>query len=357
METGTGPARLLLYGAYGFTGKLIAAECLRRGLRPVLAGRNAARTRELAAHLGLDHHVFALDRPEAIARELQGFQCLLLCAGPFSHTAPQSMDACIKAGTHYVDITGELDIIEAAASRHAAARGAGVTLLPAAGFDVVPTDCLAAALAEKLPGATHLVLALASHGGVSPGTAKTMLEGLPRGGRARVEGQIVRVPLAWKTREIPFRAGPRLGVTIPWGDLASAYHSTGIPNIEVYAAASPRSIARLRRARWTSWVAQLGLVRNFLLRRIERTIAGPPPEKLAAARASLWGEVTGPGGARIAATMETQGGYTFTAFSAVSAAERILAGKTPAGFLTPSLAFGRDFALTVPGTDLRFSGS
>ena len=82
-------------------------------------------------------------------------------------------------GGHYLDITGEIPVIEAAASRHDRAVKAGVCLIPAVGFDVVPSDCLAAMLARRLPDATELILAFTGVSRLSTGTAKTMLEGLP----------------------------------------------------------------------------------------------------------------------------------------------------------------------------------
>ena len=112
-------------------------------------------------------------------------------------------------------------------------------------------------LAERLPGARVLQLAFAGTGGLSAGTAKTMVESLPSGGRVRIDGEIRHVPTAWKTMEIPFRHRTQLGMTIPWGDVASAYYSTGIPNIEVYTARSPKQIARLRRLRFLA--AAVGL--------------------------------------------------------------------------------------------------
>ena len=347
-------AQWMIYGANGYTGRLIAEEAARRGLHPVLAGRTRGKIEALAAGLGLESRVFDLGSADSIAREIAGFAAVVLCAGPFSATARQTMDACIQARAHYVDITGEIDVIEAAFERSNAAAQAGVTLMPAAGFDVVPTDCLAASLVARLPTATKLELAFQSRGSLSPGTTKTMIEGSPHGGRARINGQITPVPTGWKSMEVPFRTGKRLAVTIPWGDVSSAYHSTGVPNIEVYAAASARSIARLRRAHWIQPILRLRFVREWLKRRVEKRVKGPTPEELAKSRTSIWGRVTDDRGQKVEATMETVGGYAFTVLATLATVERILRGDAPRGFSTPSRAFGKDFALTIPGTDLRF---
>ncbi len=344
----------MLYGANGYTGQLLAEEAARRGQRPVLAGRTRDRIEPLVARLGLEGRVFRLDDPESIARSISGLAAVVLCAGPFSATARQTMDACIRARVHYIDITGEIDVIEAAAERSNAAAQSGITLLPAVGFDVVPTDCLAASLVSRLPSATHLELAFRSRGGLSPGTMKTMIDRAPNGGRVRLNGRITAVPPGWKSMEVPFRAGKHLAVTIPWGDISSAYHSTGVPNIEVYAAASPRSIANLRRSRWLQPVLKLGFVREWLKRRVEKRVHGPTPEELARSRMSIWGRASDDHGQSLEATMETAGGYTFTVLSALAVVERLLRNEAPRGFATPSRAFGKDFALMIPGTDLRF---
>src|SRR5262249_25235762 len=157
-----------------------------------------------------------------------------------------------NAGVHYVDITGEIAVFESIMARDDEAKKRNVTLLPGAGFDVVPTDCLAAILAERMRDATELALAFYTNGSeLSRGTKKTMLEGIGDGGAIRRDGKIVRVPVAYDVREIPFSCGARSALTIPWGDVSTAFHSTGIPNIRVYLAMAPRAIKRARRMRWT----------------------------------------------------------------------------------------------------------
>jgi short subunit dehydrogenase-like uncharacterized protein len=195
----------MLYGANGYTARCIAEECTRKGVRPLLAGRNSSAIAELAGRFGFEHRVFGLDGPSELRANIRGLKLILNCAGPFSATARPLMEACLAERVHYLDITGEIDVIEAAAALDERAKTAGVILLPAVGFDVVPSDCLAKTLSQKLPDADRLELAFAAGGSVSPGTAKTMLEGAGEGGRARINGGIERVPLAWKTREVPFR--------------------------------------------------------------------------------------------------------------------------------------------------------
>jgi short subunit dehydrogenase-like uncharacterized protein len=340
---------LLLYGANGYTGRLILEAALRLGISPTLAGRRREALEPIAKARGLRVRVFPLDDPALLAKELAPFHALLLAAGPFSSTSGPAFEACLAARTSYLDITGEIDVFEALFARSAEARAAGISAIPGVGFDVVPTDCLAALLAEALPGATRLELAFRG-GKVSAGTSKTMIEGLPKGGRARVNGELVKVPLAWKTLTVPFPDKPRTAMTIPWGDLSTAYRSTGIPNIETYVAASPRAITAARRARLFAPLMGLPPLQAFLKARAGRTMEGPNEEERKRERSYVWGRVTSSDGRSVEATLETMEGYALTAETSARAARHVLAGEVVPGVLTPSRAFGPRFVEEVPGT-------
>jgi short subunit dehydrogenase-like uncharacterized protein len=346
-------ATWMIYGANGYTGRLIAEEANRRGGKPILAGRRREAIEELADKLRCRARVFSLASVEATAAQLAGCSLVLNAAGPFSATAAPMMDACLSAGAHYLDITGEIDCIEAAAARHARAVEREVCLIPAVGFDVVPTDCLAAMLARRLPDATHLQLAFRGQRTISPGTAKTMLKNVAGGGRVRIDGQIVRVPLAWKRRRVPFRESPHWAMTIPWGDVASAYYSTGIPNIEVYAAVSRPRIELLRWCRWFLPLLRWKVPQVLLERVVERRVIGPSAEDREQQRASIWGCVKNAAGQAVEGTIQTPNGYALTALTAATAVERVLRSPPPPGFSTPSHAFGEGFILAIPGVDVQ----
>jgi short subunit dehydrogenase-like uncharacterized protein len=333
----------LLYGATGYTGSLIARMAAERGMRPILAGRDAAKLAGVVP--GLPTRAFGLD-----AIDLGGVALVLHCAGPFSATSRQMADACLARGVHYLDITGEIGVFEALARRSAESRAAGVMLMPGVGFDVVPSDCLAAYLHRRLPTATHLRLAFQSFGRLSRGTAKTMAENLPHGGAVRRGGRIVRVPACWRTRTIDIGAGPVVCMTIPWGDVSTAYHTTGIGNIETYLAAPPpmRLLARLSRP-FTSWLGSRW-VQDWLKRRIESGPPGPSEEGRARGKMLLWGEVTDDRGAKAVARLRGPEGYTWTALTALAVVERVLAGDVQPGFQTPGGLYGPDFVLG-PGVE------
>ncbi len=341
----------MLYGANGYTGELIAREARARGGRPILAGRNAPAVKQLAEELQCEWRQFALDDEAALKRGLAGVSLVLHCAGPFSSTARPMIAACLGSRVHYLDITGEIEVFEWAHGLDDQARRAGVLLCPGVGFDVVPSDCLAARLKQALPHATHLALGFDSRSGPSRGTAKTMIEGLRHGSAVRVDGRIVNVPLASRVREIDFGEGVKTAVAIPWGDVSTAFYTTGIPNIEVYIPASPRAIRRLRRL--NRWRALLGLapVQSWLKRRADRSAPGPDAEQRDRTPVLLWGEVRNAADCTITGRLRVANGYSFTTHAAVRIVEQVMtAMPVSAGYHTPSQVVGAGFVETLPGS-------
>ncbi|MBI3823852.1 MAG: saccharopine dehydrogenase NADP-binding domain-containing protein [Planctomycetes bacterium] len=342
-------SNFLIYGANGYTGGLIARESARRGMTPILAGRNAEGVAALAAELKLEQRVFALDVASAVEAGIRGAGAVLHCAGPFRQTSRPMADACIRTGVHYLDITGEEPVFEALAARSAEARAVGVALLPGVGFDVVPTDCLAAHLKTRLPSATHLALGFQGAAQVSRGTALTILESLPDGGIVRENGKLRRVPAAWKTRLIDFGAGPAKAITIPWGDVATAFYTTGIPNIEFYMAAPWGTRVAARASRWFGWLLRSAMVQNWLKRRIHARAPGPTEEQRRNNRCYLWGEATDGTGSKAVARLQTPDAYDVTVQTALAVVEQVLRGDVAPGFQTPAMAFGPDFILQIAG--------
>jgi len=343
----------MIYGANGYTGMLTAREAVRRGMRPVLAGRNAQDVGSLAEELGLDFRVFSLQDPATVLDSISDLKLVLHCAGPFSITSDPMISACIEAGVHYLDITGEISVFAHAHSRDEEAKHNDVVLLPGAGFDVVPSDCLAATLVETLPAATGLQLAFEAGGGPSPGTAKTSVEGLARGGCVRRDGALKKVPLAWKTRSVPFAHAERMAVTIPWGDVFTAFISTGVPDIEVYMSVPPSTIAGLKRLRWIQPLLGLGFIQSLMKQRVEKKVSGPSDEARQNSDAQLWGEVVSADGRSVQATMTTPNGYDLTVSASLGITEYLLENDVEGGYYTPSLLMGSGFAASLPGVKLK----
>lgn len=340
----------LLYGSYGYTGGLIADLAVQRGLRPLLAGRDAEKLRQQADRLGLEYRVFPLDDQTALDAALNEAELVLHIAGPYHRTSHLVAEACLRTHRHYLDITGELVVFEYLAGLDEAAKNAGIVLLPGAGFDVVPSDCLALYLKQRLPTATRLALAVRSLGsGVSQGTALTVVESMTHGGAMREQGQLVKIPYAARIRRVDFGRGPRTVALMPLGDLTTAYHSTGIANIETYTYLPPTQLRLVRTLRWFTGVAD----RPWLQRLLRRVIKAQPPGPSAEARQSgkclVWAEVTDEHGQRLAARLETPEAYQLTAHTALCAAEKILAGTLQPGFQTPARLFGADFILEFDG--------
>ncbi|MDQ3270318.1 MAG: saccharopine dehydrogenase NADP-binding domain-containing protein [Pseudomonadota bacterium] len=342
----------MIYGANGYTGRLIAREARQRGLTPILAGRSEEVV-ALAQELGFEDRRFDLADADAVRAGLEGIGLVLHCAGPFSTTCAPMLEGCLAAGTHYLDITGEIDVFAHCHAQDARARERGIVVLPGAGFDVVPTDCLSAMLKRDLPTATHLVLAFEAGGGPSPGTAKTSVEGLGKGGRARIDGKVQRVPLAWKSRSFVRDGQARTAMTIPWGDVYTANVSTGIPNIEVYMAVAPATIARMRRMRVLGPLLDSAPVQWFLKRGVARSIRGPSDAKRERTVTHVWGEACDASSGREAKRhLVVPNGYTLTATASLGIVEHLLGGTTGAGFRTPSQLMGAEYVLSLPGVTL-----
>jgi short subunit dehydrogenase-like uncharacterized protein len=335
---------VLIYGANGYTGRLIVKEAIAKGLRPILSGRNAD-----AREFGLEVRPAALDSQGALDGIFEGVTAVINCAGPFSRTARVVADACMRTKTHYLDITGEIGVFEMLAARSGEAVHNGVMLLPGVGFDIVPSDCLAAHLHHRLTSATSLALGI--HFGSTPsrGTATTMIENVGKGGAVRRRGRITRVAAAYKERDIDFGDKVRHCVTIPWGDVSTAFHSTAIPDIEVYMSAPPSQVRGMKMADTYGWLLGSAPVQAFIKWRIRSGAAGPSDERRQASTARLWGEATDARGRRVQSLLTTPEGYTLTAFSAVASVQKVLGGVVLPGFQTPSRAFGPDFVLGIPG--------
>ena len=340
----------LIYGANGYTGALIAEAAVRRGHRPRLSGRNGGAIQALAARLGTTPAACSLDDPRALRATVAGCRLVLHCAGPFAETSPAMLEACLAEGAHYLDITGEIDVFSACHARSDEASKRGILVVPGVGFDVVPTDGVAAMLKEALPDATSLVLAFEAGGGLSVGTAKTSVAGLGKGGRVRRGGALVEVPAAFKTRTFLREGKPRTAMTIPWGDVFTAYITTGIPDIEVYLAASPRTIASARRLNWIRPFLRIGAVTRFMQRRVAGSLKPPSAATRAATNSYVWGEALAADGRSARIEVETPNGYDLTVTAALGVVERLLAkGDGRSGYMTPSQLMGSRYVLSLPG--------
>lgn len=342
---------VLIYGATGYTGKLVSRRAKEIGMKPILAGRNADKVRAVAEPLGLDWRVADINDSAALDGALAGISVVLHIAGPFSATSRQMADACIRAGAHYLDITGEIAVIEALAARSNEAAAAGVMLMPGVGFDVVPSDCLAAHVAGRVKDVTAITLAIGGMQKASRGTLKSSIESVGAPVRVRRSG---RIQPTWPPprRAFDFGQGPRPGIAVGWGDVASAWHSTGARDITVYFETMPQMEQMSRLNGFTRWLLSTRPMQALLKAGIDRMPEGPTDEERARARAVLIGEAVGAGGDKAVSRLTTPEGYTLTALTSLEIVRRVRDGGARPGFQTPSKVFGPDFIATIEGCRL-----
>ncbi len=344
--------QFLLYGANGYTGKLIAKLAATYNLQPVLAGRTEATIKPLAASLQLPYRIIDLDNTEQLQKALSEVTLVLHAAGPYAYTARQMIEACLQTGVHYIDINGDISVFEMLKKYDAVAKEKNIMIMPGVGFDVVPTDCIALQLKNKMPDATHLKLAFASvGGGLSHGTATTMADKIGEGGAVRENGKIVRKPLGQKGMWVDFSAEKKIFVmTIPWGDISTAYTTTGIPNIEAYTGMAPK-VYRLLKLQWAfNWLLRTNFVRNIIRKKIKAKPAGPSDEQRQKSSSLVWGEVRNASGKKLTAGISCLDGYTLTAHSSLLISKKILEGNFKAGYQTPAGCYGENLVMEVPGT-------
>lgn len=357
--------QFLLYGANGYTGKLIARLAATYNLQPVLAGRTEANIKPLAAALQLPYRIIDLDNTAQLETALSEVKLVLHAAGPYVYTATQMVEACLKTGVHYIDINGDISVFEMLKQYDIAAKEKNIMIMPGVGFDVVPTDCIALKLKNQMPDATHLKLAFASvGGGLSHGTAITMAGKIGEGGAARENGKIVRKPLGQKGMWVNFCAHRALGagsgggekklfvMTIPWGDVSTAFTTTGIPNIETYTGMAPK-VYRILKFQWAfNWLLRTEFVRNIIRRKIKAKPAGPSDEQRKNSSSLVWGEVSNAAGKTICGAISCPDGYTLTAHSSLIISKKILADDFKTGYQTPAGCYGENLVMEIPQTKI-----
>lgn len=339
--------KFLIYGANGYTGELIAREAVKRGMKPILGGRSQNKVEPLAKELGLICRTFSLEDKKSLDYTLKEVDFVMHCAGPFSLTSEQMIEGCLRTRTHYLDITGELTVFEAMAARDEAAKKAEIMIMPGVGFDVVPSDCLARHLKERMPEAIDLELAFYGLGRISHGTQSTMTMNIGNGGAIRKDGKITSVPAAYQTKEIDFGEVKKNSVTIPWGDVSTAFYSTEIPNIKVFTVIPNSQVTLLKLSRYIGWLLATSPVQSILQSQIPE--GGPNEEEREKGKTLMWGKATDANGNSVESRQQGPEGYKFTALAALNIAEKISQGDFCVGFQTPAKCYGADLVLEIEG--------
>jgi short subunit dehydrogenase-like uncharacterized protein len=336
----------MLYGAYGVTGRLILDEALRRGHRPIVAGRDAAKLQQLQRVTGLATAHLPLEHASELRGVLSGLRCVVLAAGPYETTGPLMRAACLDAHCSYLDINAEVDDFREALTCDQAARARDMAVIPGVGYGAVFGECLAAHTMRRVKGVTHLRLSLATETeGRSRAATLSVAHALTRGGVEVQDGELRNRPIAFSTWLAP---NQQRFAAMPMAELVAAHRSTGVPNI---VAGIPLSRAAAAFVRATGpWMGRL--LARTAARRSGPVGAALSPATLAAMRSRIWAEVRNDDGEIAAAMLETGEGYRTAAAATVRAVESLL--ETPRiGALAPVQAFGADFALGVPGTNIQ----
>lgn len=345
-----GKDRLLIYGANGHVGRAASRLAAAQGLEPVLAGRDRLEVEALAGELGLQARIFSLDEPGGIDAALEDVRVVLHLAGPYVWTSEPMASACLRTGTHYLDITGELPVLQALAERDAEARAAGVMLLPAVGLDSVPSDCLVAHLVRRLPGAKRVTLALQTRGpaGLPPGTQRTMIELAHLPDRVVSGGDVVvRLGLDVPSKLVDFGDGPAVALRFQAPDTFVVWRTTGVPDVTMYVALPLLLRVGYRLLRLARPVFRWRALRRLLQRLV---LPGASAEALARSSTRVWAEARDDAGGVVAARLGgPEGAVVWTTRAALVVARRVLEGDAPPGFQTPAGAYGPDLVLECEG--------
>jgi short subunit dehydrogenase-like uncharacterized protein len=315
-----------------------------------LAGRNKQGIKLLAEKFNLSFRIFDLDDTETLVAALKDVKLVIHAAGPFQYTAKQMIEACLQTGTHYLDINGDIAVFEMIKRYDDAAKKAGIMLMPGAGFDVVPTDCISMQLKNKLPDAISLQLAFATlGGGISHGTAMTMAGKIGEGGAVRKNGNIIRNPLGQKGMWVDFGKQKLFVMSIPWGDISTAYFSTVIRNIETFTGISQKAYYFLKAQFLFNWLLRTKFVRGIIKNKISQRPAGPSDAQRNKAISLVWGKVVNEKNETVSISISGPEGYTLTAHSALIIANKVLNGNYSIGYQTPASAYGENLVFEIPG--------
>jgi short subunit dehydrogenase-like uncharacterized protein len=342
--------RIMIYGANGFTGGLIALAARELPCEIILAGRNAERVERAARSLGFAARAFLLDKPSRIVDALAGVDIVLNSAGPFMATAGPLIAACLDVGAHYLDVAGELGVFTFAHRHDATARRSGAMIMPGVGFSIVASDCLAADVAALVPGAKYLRFGVSRPEVFSRGSLRTAFSLLSGRIAIRRAGRLGSVPVGRLERNFNYGKGERASIAISMPDVFTAYFTTAIPNIEAYVqadliarAAGPLSMHLTDLLRATS----LGPLLDFGLaawpERPSSAARGAARQVIVAEAEDQWRRSR-----RI--RMVTSDGYSFTAAVATMIMKRIVSGEFEPGFQTPGKLYGAEFPLSIAGT-------
>jgi len=341
----------LIYGATGYTGKLITQRAKKLNLNPILSGRNLEKLKKVAEPLGFEYETVELTNETKLLKLLEKVDLVLHCAGPFSATAKPMVDACLKTKTHYLDITGEISVFERNKSLDNSAKESNILIMSGVGFDVVPTDCLSAYMKKRMPDAKYLNISIGGLSQISSGTAKTAIENISKSFSIRKDGKIIQLkkPIYGKA---DFGKGEVETVSVSWGDIATAYYTTGIPNISVFFQLTKQTKKIIEINSFVKWILSQNFMQNKLKSQIEKKYKGPDEKVRETARGIIFAEVINSSGQKMRSKLITPEGYKLTSITALEIIQKISNGNVKHGYYTPAMLYGTDLINSLEDVSL-----
>jgi short subunit dehydrogenase-like uncharacterized protein len=337
----------LIYGATGHTGQLLAARAREIGLRVVLAARERSRLEAVAGTSGEKLIVVDLQDPDRLDDAVKQAKVVINAAGPFGDTVEPILRSCLRAGTHYLDVSGELHGFMTAASFDHEARRRGIMVMPGAGFGIIATDSLARMAADRSPDALYLRVGLTLPESFSRGSMRTIVSMVRDRVLIRRSGKLTTVPVGRLLHSFDYGEGERTSAAINWPDPLTASLWTGIRNIEAYAEAN--SVTRLLYSTGAALAPSPWDLLEPMAKAIT-DIVGERARSPADSGQAVVAETEDPWRRRRRLRLRTVGAYAFTQVAAIEIARRIVEDRFEPGFRTPSQVFGSDLIWSVDGS-------
>jgi short subunit dehydrogenase-like uncharacterized protein len=348
-------ARIVVFGATGYTGRLTAEALVARGEHPVLAARSPGKLEALARELGgLDTAVADVAQPESVRALVQRGDVLVATVGPFMRYGRAAVEAAVTAGAHYIDSTGEPPFIREVFERYgAAAARSGAALLTAMGYDFVPGNLAGAlALEQAGPAAVRVDTGYYNVGGGD--------NGMSGGTRASLAGVLLEPAFAWRDgRIVTERSARRVrtfdveGRQLPAVSVGASDHfglpplAPGLREVNAYLGwfgpmSRPMQVGSALGAAVAAVPGTRALAQRVTARFVRGSTGGPSAEERAQVRSHIVAVAYDHSGRELAEVHVTGvDGYTYTGAILAWSAARAAAGELHGtGALGPVEAFG-----------------
>lgn len=324
--------KILVYGAYGYTGSMVAEHLVAMNQNIVISGRNPTKLETLRKNLNVSSIALSLESSEHLDTVLSRFDIVINCAGPFHRTAEPLMTAAIRTKTHYLDISAELDSYKIAEELCQEAMNSNVLLMPGCGGSVAMIGCLTAFAKTTLPEPISVKAALHVSGAMSKGSAVSASENLSPTLYIRKAGKLIEGGnTSSRQFDFGFSVLDCFSVTLP--DVMTLWRDTKASDISTYVHVSGNA---------------------FPAGDLNSLNEGPTQQERDSNRYHASVKLADTHGTKVTAVLETINGYSFTPLAAALAAKNVAEGKFEPGFRTTAELWGHEFILQIPSTNMKF---